>query len=49
MQGDPVGVNLVSNRSHVAVGTAALSSEDMYMSGKRGKGVAILHFYGDAP
>ncbi len=46
IQGDVVGINLSSNRAHVAVGTAAHSSEDMYMSGGRGKGVTILHFYG---
>ena len=29
-----MSVNLVVNKAPVAVGTAALSSEDMYMSGK---------------
>ncbi len=37
---------MTDNAAHVAVGTAALSSEDMYMAGRRGKGVNILHFYG---
>ena len=40
-------VNLVINKAPVAVGCAALSSEDMYMSGKRGKGLKILHCIGD--
>ncbi len=40
-------MNLVTNRAAFAVGTAALSSEDMYMAGGRGKGVRILHCYGD--
>ena len=31
---DVMSVNLVVNKAPVAVGTAALSSEDMYMSGK---------------
>ena len=32
-KGDTVAVNLQSNRAPVAVGTAWLSSEDMYMAG----------------
>ena len=39
-------INLVDNKAAVAVGTAFHSSEDMYMAGRRGKGVRILHFYG---
>ena len=35
-QGDSVAVNLANNLAPVAVGTAWLSSEDMYMAGKRG-------------
>ena len=31
---DVMSVNLVVNKAPVAVGTAALSSEDMFMSGK---------------
>ena len=46
-KGDTVTVNLQSNRAPVAVGTAWLSSEDMYMAGRRGKCASILHFYGD--
>jgi translation initiation factor 2D len=46
-KGDPLQVNLSTNRAAFAVGAAALSSEDMYMAGGRGKGVRILHFYGD--
>ena len=34
---DIMSVNLDNNKACVAVGTSALSSEDMYMSGKRGK------------
>ena len=45
-QGDSLSVNLINNRAMIAVGTAALSSDDMYMAGNRGKGVRILHFYG---
>ncbi|KAG8238615.1 hypothetical protein J437_LFUL017742 [Ladona fulva] len=46
-KGDVVAVNLTDNFAPVAVGTAALSSFDMYMSAKRGKCVHIVHFYGD--
>merc|ERR1719188_1014520 len=46
-KGDLLQVNLVTNRAALAVGTAALSSEDMYMAGGRGRGVRILHCYGD--
>ncbi|CAG2054982.1 unnamed protein product [Timema podura] len=46
-KGDRVAVNLTSNKAPFAVGKAALSSFDMYMSAKRGKGVQILHFVGD--
>ena len=42
-----MSVNVVSNRAPFAVGTASLSSEDMFMSGGRGKAVRILHFYGE--
>ena len=44
---DPLSVNLDENKASVAVGMAALSSEDMYMSGKRGKALKIIHCYGD--
>ncbi|XP_075214113.1 eukaryotic translation initiation factor 2D [Lycorma delicatula] len=46
-KGDRVSVNLTCNKAPIAVGKAALSSYDMYMSAKRGKCVNILHFYGD--
>lgn len=46
-KGDLVAVNTTSNCAPIAVGTAALSSEDMYMSAKRGKAVLIKHIYGD--
>lgn len=46
-KGDMCAVNLSSNAAPIAVGKAALSSEDMFMSGKRGKGVIVLHTYQD--
>ncbi|XP_046405879.1 eukaryotic translation initiation factor 2D isoform X2 [Ischnura elegans] len=46
-KGDLVSINLTDNMAPVAVGTAALSSFDMYMSAKRGKGVHIVHYNGD--
>ena len=39
-KGDQVAVNLNSNRAPVAVGTAWLSSEDMYMAARKGKAVS---------
>ena len=44
---DVMSVNLTNNKACVAVGTAAYSSEDMYMSGKRGKALKVLHCFGD--
>ena len=41
-KGDALQVNLVTNRAALAVGTAALSSEDMYMAGGRGKNYSLL-------
>eukprot|EP00090_Calanus_glacialis_P008779 TRINITY_DN17125_c0_g1_i2.p1 TRINITY_DN17125_c0_g1~~TRINITY_DN17125_c0_g1_i2.p1 ORF type:complete len:597 (-),score=222.65 TRINITY_DN17125_c0_g1_i2:88-1878(-) len=46
-KGDLVSVNLQSNKAPVAVGTAWLSSEDMYMAARKGKCVNTIHFYGD--
>ena len=46
-KGDSVAVNLANNLAPVAVGTAWLSSEDMYMAGRRGKCLSLIHFYGD--
>ncbi|CAG5119335.1 unnamed protein product [Candidula unifasciata] len=47
-KGDLVCVTLAGNKSPVALGKALLSGEDMYMSAMRGKGVSVLHIYGDA-
>ncbi len=46
-KGQTVAVNSNRNRAAVAIGLAALSSQDMYMAGKRGKGIEILHCFGD--
>lgn len=46
-KGDTVAVNTSKNSAAVAVGLTALSSEDMYMAGRRGKGIEILHCIGD--
>uniref|UniRef100_T1J5Q9 Uncharacterized protein n=1 Tax=Strigamia maritima TaxID=126957 RepID=T1J5Q9_STRMM len=46
-KGDVCCVDLTDNKSVVAIGKTALSSEDMFLSGKRGKGVIILHSYLD--
>lgn len=46
-KGVKVAVNTNRNKAAVAVGLTALSSEDMYMAGKRGKGIEILHCIGD--
>lgn len=46
-KGQTVAINTNRNRAAVAVGLTALSSQDMYMAGKRGKGVEILHCIGD--
>lgn len=46
-KGDRVAINLTSNKAPIAVGNAANSSYDMYMSAKRGKCVQVLHYYGD--
>ena len=44
---DVISVNLAENKAPVAVGMAALSSEDMYMCGRRGKALKIMHCIGD--
>ena len=46
-KGQLVMVNTNENSAAVAIGRTALSSEDMYMAGRRGKGVEILHCVGD--
>lgn len=44
---DCCAVNLTCNRAPIAVGKTAMSSDDMFMSGKKGKGVIIVHTYLD--
>ncbi len=46
-KGQTVAVNTNRNSAAIAVGLTALSSEDMYMAGRRGKGIEILHCIGD--
>ncbi|XP_042235584.1 eukaryotic translation initiation factor 2D-like [Homarus americanus] len=46
-KGFPVAVNTTENKVPVAIGITAHSSMDMFMSGRHGKGVSILHVYGD--
>jgi len=46
-KGDQIAINLLTNKAPIAVGTAWLSSEDMYMAARKGKAVNIKHFYGD--
>ncbi|XP_029362104.1 eukaryotic translation initiation factor 2D isoform X1 [Echeneis naucrates] len=46
-RGDCCAVTLVNNGASVAVGTAALSSEEMQSSGMKGRGVCVLHTYMD--
>lgn len=46
-KGDMVAVNTNRNSAAVAVGLTALSSEDMYMAARKGKGIEILHCIGD--
>lgn len=46
-KGDCCAVTVVGNRAPVAVGTAAVSREEMYSLGMRGKGVSVLHTYMD--
>uniref|UniRef100_A0AAX7VB38 Eukaryotic translation initiation factor 2D n=1 Tax=Astatotilapia calliptera TaxID=8154 RepID=A0AAX7VB38_ASTCA len=46
-QGDSCAVTLVNNRAPVAVGTAAVSTEQMHCLGMKGRGVCILHTYMD--
>lgn len=40
-------VTVVSNRAPVAVGIAAVSSEEMHSLGMKGRGVSVLHTYMD--
>ncbi|XP_071516840.1 eukaryotic translation initiation factor 2D isoform X2 [Panulirus ornatus] len=46
-KGFHVAINTADNKAPHAVGITAHSSMDMYMAGKRGKGVSILHVYRD--
>lgn len=46
-KGEVVAVNTNRNSAAVAVGLTALSSEDMYMAARKGRGVEILHCIGD--
>lgn len=46
-KGVTVAVNSNTNSAAAAVGITSLSSEDMYMAGRRGKGIEILHCIGD--
>ncbi|XP_032377817.1 eukaryotic translation initiation factor 2D [Etheostoma spectabile] len=46
-QGDCCSVTLVHNRAPVAVGTAAVSRDEMHSLGMKGRGVCVLHTYMD--
>nr|XP_045587140.1 eukaryotic translation initiation factor 2D-like isoform X1 [Procambarus clarkii]XP_045587141.1 eukaryotic translation initiation factor 2D-like isoform X1 [Procambarus clarkii] len=46
-KGFPVAINTTDNKAPQAVGVTAHSSMDMYMCGRHGKGVSILHVYRD--
>ncbi|MPC20927.1 Eukaryotic translation initiation factor 2D [Portunus trituberculatus] len=46
-KGFPVAVNTIENKAPMAVGVTALSSMDMYMAGRQGRGVSVLHVYRD--
>ncbi|XP_068453768.1 eukaryotic translation initiation factor 2D isoform X2 [Clinocottus analis] len=46
-QGECCSVTLVNNRAPVAVGTAALSRQEMLGLGLKGRGVCVLHTYMD--
>ncbi|XP_028265867.1 eukaryotic translation initiation factor 2D [Parambassis ranga] len=46
-QGDCCGITIVNNRAPVAVGTAAVSSAEMYSLGMKGRGVCVIHTYMD--
>ncbi|XP_017483706.1 PREDICTED: eukaryotic translation initiation factor 2D isoform X2 [Rhagoletis zephyria] len=46
-QGQLMAVNLVSNESAVAVGYLPRSSDDLYMCGRQGVAVKMLHIFGD--
>ncbi|XP_034733374.1 eukaryotic translation initiation factor 2D [Etheostoma cragini] len=46
-QGDCCSVTLVNNGAPVAVGTAAVSRDEMHSLGMKGRGVCVLHTYMD--
>ncbi|CAD6993577.1 unnamed protein product [Ceratitis capitata] len=46
-QGQLMAVNLVSNHSAVAIGYLPRSSDDLYMCGRQGVAVKMLHIFGD--
>ncbi|XP_054747722.1 eukaryotic translation initiation factor 2D [Anastrepha obliqua] len=46
-QGQLMAVNLVSNQAAVAVGYLPRSSDDLYMCGRQGVAVNMLHIFGD--
>lgn len=46
-KGDLCCVCLLGNKAPVAVGRAALSGSDMFDSAMRGKGVQVVHIFGD--
>lgn len=47
-KGDLVSIKIAGNKAPVALGKALQSGEDMYLSGLRGKGVQVLHIFGDS-
>ncbi|KAG1697894.1 Eukaryotic translation initiation factor 2D [Nymphon striatum] len=46
-KGQMCSICIVGNDAPIAVGVTAMSSQDMFDSGKRGKGVIIYHVYSD--
>ncbi|XP_050723176.1 eukaryotic translation initiation factor 2D-like [Eriocheir sinensis] len=46
-KGFPVAINTTENKAPMAVGITAHSSMDMYMAGRQGRGVSVLHVYQD--
>lgn len=46
-QDDIFGINLMTNKSGIAIGFLAHSSHDLYMAGGRGIAVRVVHVFGD--
>lgn len=46
-KGDLCAIALVGNRAPVAIGVAAMSTEEMLTSGLKGRGFSVLHTYQD--